>query len=256
MQVGRRVRLTPVQLCQQELPKEVVVAVPLPVVVERGDEEVVLRQAGEQRVGVAHAGHGSAQPGGEAVQDRRAGQEGLQVRRQAVEHLGREVAGDLTLVAAHVGQPVLRRPACVRQHSQIEPGGQPSVSSRSRSRVGSSTVDSCSRRSSFASLRLIARSAAVTSTRPAAARRRASGSGGLRRVPSASCAPCGRWSSTTRTNRQHDWLSSRCPSSSTSRKGLGLGRCCGELREDVLLDRRVAELQQVERRAAARRRPA
>ena len=87
------------ELGAQDLPEEVVVAVPLPPAIEGLDEEVRVLELGDLLRRILATEHGVAQRRREAVQDRRLQQEGEPLGRQAREQLAGEVVHQVAIVA-------------------------------------------------------------------------------------------------------------------------------------------------------------
>jgi hypothetical protein len=94
------------KLHAQQLAEEVVVAVPRATGVEGDEEEVRVLDVGQDARGVIGAEHCVAEGRGEAVEDRRPEQEPARLLVEAVEDLGREVVGDVTVVGGEVPDDV------------------------------------------------------------------------------------------------------------------------------------------------------
>jgi hypothetical protein len=95
VQLRHELGLPPLQLDAQELREQVVEAEPLAPVVERQQEQVRACERLERGGGHRLAGDGVAQRRAEPLEHRRAQHEGLQLRVEAVEHLGREEVDDV-----------------------------------------------------------------------------------------------------------------------------------------------------------------
>jgi hypothetical protein len=111
----------------QDVGEQVVVAVPLPAVVERHQEQVGVLQAHEPAPAPRAAGDGVAQRPGESFEDRRLEQEAPDVLGQARQHLLGEVVDDVAVVA---GEPRDERPDVVaaphREGRELQ-GGDPAL---------------------------------------------------------------------------------------------------------------------------------
>jgi hypothetical protein len=111
------------QLEAEELPEEVMVSVPLPVVVEGDQEQVGLLQLGQQLAGVLGLQHGVAQRRRQALQDRGPDHEGAQRLGLAGQHLAAEVVDDVAVAGPEGGDERLQvRAAPQRQAGQDQPG--------------------------------------------------------------------------------------------------------------------------------------
>ena len=98
MQLRDDVGLAPVQLAEQELSEQGVVAIPLAPTVERDHEQVRGLQAPKLGVPVAPLEERIAERGTESIQHRRTPQEALNVLGQSHERLAVEVVGHVPIV--------------------------------------------------------------------------------------------------------------------------------------------------------------
>lgn len=85
------------QLAAQQVPEEVVVAVPLPPTIQRDHEQVLPFEVLEERLAVRDLAHGGGQGGVHPVEDRRSKEEAAGLRRLDFEHLLDEIVGDEAL---------------------------------------------------------------------------------------------------------------------------------------------------------------
>ena len=94
--------------------EEVVVAVPLTVLVERLDEQVLLVQPFQHRLAAGQAAHRGAKACAQAIEDRGGQQEIEHVGRQAVQHVLGQVLPECAVVGAerrgHVAEQAARQP--------------------------------------------------------------------------------------------------------------------------------------------------
>ncbi len=101
-----------------------VIAVPAPCLVEGRDEEVGPFQVCQGLLAVAAAGDGVAEGAREPVEDGRLDQEGLQVLRQALQHLLDQVVEDVAMAAGEVGDQLTGvLPALQGEGGQLQAGG-------------------------------------------------------------------------------------------------------------------------------------
>jgi hypothetical protein len=124
VELGDEVRLAPAQLARQQLPEQVVVAVPLAPVVERQHQEVAVLQLLQQPRRPRRGQRGVAQGPRHAVEDRGAGEERRLVLRHPVEDLGAQVVAHEPVVAPDAQAPIGLRAAgrqCERR--EVEAGG-------------------------------------------------------------------------------------------------------------------------------------
>ena len=111
MQLGQEAGLPSLELRLQELPEEVVVAVPLAMVVERDEEEVLPLDRLEQDCAVLAVRQHGAELRAQARHDRRAREEPDGVGGLIGQHLGGQVVRDLaTLTRGQGPRPVTRLP--------------------------------------------------------------------------------------------------------------------------------------------------
>ena len=87
------------QVRAEDVGEQVVVAVPLPPVVERDDEEVGALERHQGRLAAVASRDGVAERPGESLEDRRPQQELADVRRLAGEDLLAEIVHDVAVVA-------------------------------------------------------------------------------------------------------------------------------------------------------------
>src|SRR3990172_5736056 len=87
------------QALAQEIGEETMVAIPMPVVVEREQEQVRALEVFEHPLTLELAGEGVAQRAGEAIQNRGLAQEGLYVGRLLLENLLSQIVHDVTVAA-------------------------------------------------------------------------------------------------------------------------------------------------------------
>ena len=100
-----------------------VIAEPLPVLVQRHDEQVVPLQHGQDLRGVGHPADRRAERGAEPAQHRRADQELLDFRRLPGEHLfGQEVTDEPVVPGELADELVRRRMTAQRQRGQVHAG--------------------------------------------------------------------------------------------------------------------------------------
>ncbi len=127
MQVGQVVRPLLQQVRAQDVAEQVVVAVPLPTVVERYDEQVGALQRLEHGPAAAPAGHGVAERAAEPLEDRGVEQEPAYVVGLAGEDLLDEVVDDVAVVAREAGDEAGDVVAALeRQRRQLQ-GGDPAL---------------------------------------------------------------------------------------------------------------------------------
>ena len=133
------------QLRAQQLAQQRVVAVPGPVVAERGDQRVLALELREHVLGVRAAGQPVGEVAADEVDDRRAQQEVDEVVRLLGEHLGDQVVGHRGVVAGERGTNC-DGSAWVRSVSAASrsPAAHPSV--RCHSRPTSAGSARCPRR--------------------------------------------------------------------------------------------------------------
>ena len=106
--------------------EEVVVAVPVPAIVERDEEEVRPIEPLEHRLPAAAAGDGVAQRPGEPIEDRGLEQEVADLVGLALEHLLGEVVDDEAVVAGEVlDEPADVVAALHRQRGELQRGDPP-----------------------------------------------------------------------------------------------------------------------------------
>ena len=108
VQLRDDVGLAPVQLAEQELSEQGVVAIPLAPTVERDHEQVRGLQAPKLRVPAALLEERIAERGTELIQHRRTPQEALNVLGQLHERLAVEVVGDVPVVPGDRAAPCPR----------------------------------------------------------------------------------------------------------------------------------------------------
>src|SRR5687767_4777372 len=110
----------------QQLPEQMVIAVPLAAAVERDDQEIVFLQMLERPAGSGATDYRVAEPAAHAVEDGCAGEERCLCAGRPVEELGSEVVADEPVVTGDRESGV---GACAagphRQRGEVEPGGPP-----------------------------------------------------------------------------------------------------------------------------------
>ena len=123
VELGDHLRLPPHQLGVEQLPEEVVVAVPLAPSVERDHQQVAALQTIEHAAGLPAAHGGVAEGTAEPVEDRAAGEERHVGPRDAVEELRTQVVGDEAVIPGGNRPSTRTRAARVhRQRRQVQPG--------------------------------------------------------------------------------------------------------------------------------------
>ena len=100
VQFGQPLGLSALQLAAQQAGKQVVVAVPARLVIQRDQEQVSRQQFFQQRGAAAAAGHGIAQFAGQSRQDGGLQQERLYLERLDVQHFLGQVTQDKAVAAA------------------------------------------------------------------------------------------------------------------------------------------------------------
>ena len=113
------------QLGLQELGEQVVVAEPLPDAVERADEEVAVRDGAQQVARRVFARDRAAESGREPLEDRGPQEERRDLRRLLVEHLARQIAGDVAAVAADPAEDLVGRGLLPGERGQRDTGHPP-----------------------------------------------------------------------------------------------------------------------------------
>ena len=123
MQAGQDVRLGPGQLAAQHLSEEMVVAVPLPGVIEWHDEEILSLQDFDDLRRVGRSDHRVAQRRAEPVEDGRPGQELPGLLRLTAEYLLGQEVDDEAVVAGELADEGARRGMTAqRERREIYPG--------------------------------------------------------------------------------------------------------------------------------------
>ena len=122
MQLGDQLRLPALELGQQHVAKEIVVAIPLAVVVERDHEHVRLLEGREHLRRVGPAEHGVAERPRHPIENRRASEELDLLRFQVRELLHAQVLGDEAVVAGELIRPLRALRCLEREGGEIEPG--------------------------------------------------------------------------------------------------------------------------------------
>ena len=117
-QLRHEIRLGTLELRAEQLPEETVVAIPVPVAVQRDDEQVRACERLQLRSRAARVQHGVAQRARHALENRGTGQEAEFVARQPREDLGAQILGDETVVPAEPDRA--RRPVPLgRERRQV-----------------------------------------------------------------------------------------------------------------------------------------
>src|ERR1700730_11272006 len=186
---GHQIRLGPGQLAAKHLREEVVIAVPLPDLVQGHDEEVLALEDADDLRCVRRPGDGVAQRRAEPVENGGPHEELPDLGGLAAEHLlGQEVDDEPVIAAELVNEGARRGVIAKRQRRQIDP--------RRPSGAPSSTAEpACTSAATSAGPKR--NSCARNSTIWPTARNRASGSPGSIRVMITSWAVGGRWSSSS-----------------------------------------------------------
>ena len=127
VQLGDPTRLLPEQLRAEHVGEQVVVAVPLPVVVERDEEQVGPLERDQPRRPPGLAGDGIAQRAGEPLEDGRLQQEVAHVGGLAREDLLGEVVHDEAVVAGEPGDDRAGVVAVLQGQAGQLQGGRPSL---------------------------------------------------------------------------------------------------------------------------------
>jgi hypothetical protein len=124
VQLGPHVGRSPLELGVQQVGEQVVIAVPLPMIVERRQEEVGVLELYQQACGAVATGGGVAERAGHPLEDRRLHQEVAHRRHQRIEGNLGEVVADVARGPAEVGDGTLAiRLVPQREVGEIEPGG-------------------------------------------------------------------------------------------------------------------------------------
>ena len=79
-----------------------VVAIPDPTRIERDQEQVRALDLGQNASSVLRTQHGVAERRGKAIENRRSEQEAPRLILESVEHLGRQIVGDVTVVGGEL----------------------------------------------------------------------------------------------------------------------------------------------------------
>ncbi len=127
----------------QQLREQAVVAVPLASRVDGQDEPVGAFELGQNVAARTLVGQRVRELAADPVDDRRAQEEGAQLRRLAVEHLGEQIVADDAIVAGELGDEALGVVAALQaQRGQPQPGA-PALGPRAqrRDQLGSQRPD-------------------------------------------------------------------------------------------------------------------
>ncbi len=124
MEQRRKSGLGPVKLAPEHVSKQRVIAVPASTCIQGDDEQVGSLHLFKDQLRSACAGHSVTKPSRHPIQDRSSHQEGPDVGRLPVKHLGNEIVDDLPVVAGErtdlpvdVLVPAERKPGKVHPRS-------------------------------------------------------------------------------------------------------------------------------------------
>jgi hypothetical protein len=117
-----QVRLGSLQLGAEQLPKEMVVAVPLPIAIQRHQEHVGALQRLQGRRGPARLEDSVAEGARHPLENRRSGEEADLARRQVRQHLRPQVVGHQPVAPGKGCRAIGRRaPSPDRQRGKVQP---------------------------------------------------------------------------------------------------------------------------------------
>ena len=191
---GSSLRVTLLELDREELSEEVVIAIPLAPLVERGDEDIGALELGEPRRRAGLAGDRVREPAADRVDDRGRQHEPESVRVEGHEHLLGQVVDDVPVRCTEG----LDEPAPVRDwrastgtRGRARPASPRFVRGGSRRRRGRAAARGIALRNSSDSSGANCRSVARNSSNSPVARSRAIGSGGSVRAEIATWMPGG-----------------------------------------------------------------
>ena len=124
VQGGHDFRFGAAELTAEHLGEEMVIAEPLPRVVEWDDEEVFPFEDVDNFGRIGRSGHGITQRRAKSAQDRGAEEKLPHFRRLAAEHLLGQKLFDKPAITAELADDVMGRRASVQQkRRQVDPGG-------------------------------------------------------------------------------------------------------------------------------------